>query len=265
MTSEMGGWTTILTSEVDGVRTITLNRPERRNALTPTMQTELTIALEQAAVSASTRIVVLTGAGEAFCGGLDLAELTAMQQKSPAELEADAQRLSKMFRTLFELPLPTVAAVNGHAIAGGSGLALFTDFTLAVREAKFGFTECRIGFVPALVSAYLRLQLGDKRCRDLLLTTRLFSADEAHAMGLVNTVVAADALDGSVKALAENLQANSPSSLRATKALLSKQNSLWLDHALQHATEANALARQTADFREGVVAFLDKRKPVWGA
>ncbi len=254
---------TILTSEVDGVMTIALNRPDRRNALTPEMQSELTAALEDAVESASTRIVVLTGAGSAFCGGLDLSVLKAMKGKDAAELEADAQRLSRMFRTLFELPLPTIAAVNGHAIAGGTGLALFTDFTLAVPEAKFGFTECRIGFVPALVSAYLRLQVGDKRCRDLLLTARLFSADEACAMGLVNAVVPPEALQQQVKALADTLLANSPSSLRATKALLAKQNSPWLDNALQHAMEANAQARQTPDFEEGVAAFLEKRKPVW--
>ena len=183
--------------------------------------------------------------------------------KDEAELEADALRLSRMFRTLYELPLPTIAAVNGHAIAGGSGLALFTDFTLAVRAAKLGFTECRIGFVPALVSAYLRLQAGDKRSRDLLLTARLFSAEEAHEMGLVNEVVEPEALAERVQALADLLRANSPSSLRATKGLLAKQNSGWLDQALQHAMEANAQARQTADFREGVAAFLEKRTPKW--
>jgi methylglutaconyl-CoA hydratase len=186
-----------------------------------------------------------------------------MGGRSSADLETDALRLSKMFRTLYELPLPTIAAVNGHAIAGGTGLATFTDFTFAVPEAKFGFTECRIGFVPALVSAYLRLQVGDKLARDLLLTARLFSAGEAQAMGLVNEVVAPDALAGQVKDCCEMLLANSPSSLRATKTLLAEQNRAWLDGALQSAMEANAKARQTPDFREGVAAFLEKRKPTW--
>jgi methylglutaconyl-CoA hydratase len=265
MEADTAGSSSILVAEVEGVRTITLNRPERRNALTPQMQTELIDALEAASVSGTTRVVVLTGAGSAFCGGLDLAVLQGMAGKPAADFEADAQRLSRMFRTLYELPLPTIAAVNGHAIAGGTGLATFTDFTIAVPEAKFGFTECKIGFVPALVSAYLRLQVGDKRARDLLLTGRLFSADEAQSMGLVNEVVAPESLAGRVNALADTLIANSPSSLRATKAMLAKQNALWLDNALHHAMEANAQARQTADFREGVAAFLEKRKPNWTA
>jgi methylglutaconyl-CoA hydratase len=258
-------FSTILVAESEGVRTITLNRPERRNALTPQMQTELIAALEATAGSATTRVLVLTGAGSAFCGGLDLAVLQAMAGSAESELEADALRLSKMFRTLYDLPLPTIAAVNGHAIAGGTGLATFTDFTFAVPEAKFGFTECKIGFVPALVSAYLRLQVGDKQARDLLLSARLFSADEARAMGLANAVVASDELSTRVRACCDMLMANSPSSLRATKALLAKQNKVWLDNAIQHALEANAQARQTADFREGVAAYLGKRKPTWTA
>lgn len=254
---------TILISEASGIRTITLNRPDRRNALTPEMQTELTVALEEAAASASTRVLVLTGAGSAFCGGLDLAVLKAMASQTEVELDADAHRLSKMFRTLFELPLPTIAAVNGHAIAGGTGLAICTDFTFAAPEANFGFTEGRIGFVPALVSVYLRQQVSERRARNLLLTGRLFSAAEAHAMGLIDDVVASDAMPERVQALANTLLENSPSSLRATKALLAKQNSLWLDTALHHAMEANARARQTRDFSEGVAAFLEKRRPNW--
>ena len=254
---------TILVSDAGGVRTITLNRPERRNALTPEMQMELTSALEDAAASPSTRVVVLAGAGSAFCGGLDLSVLQSMSGKMAAELEADAQRLSRMFRTLFELPLPTIAMVHGHAIAGGTGLATFTDFTYAVPEAKFGFTECKIGFVPALVSAYLRLQVGDKRARDLLLTARLFSAEEALTMGLVNEVVAPELLAAKVRSIAETLLANSPSSLRATKALLTEYTRPWLDSALQSAMKTNAEARQTPDFAEGVAAFLEKRRPNW--
>jgi methylglutaconyl-CoA hydratase len=254
---------TILISEADGVRTIKLNRPDRRNALAPAMQTELTVALEEAAASPTTRVLVLTGAGSAFCGGLDLAVLKAMASQPAAELDADAHRLSKMFRTLYELPLPTIAAVNGHAIAGGTGLAICTDFTFAVPVANFGFTECKIGFVPALVSVYLSQQVSEKRMRDLLLTGRLFSATEAHAMGLIDDVVAPEALTDRVQALADTLLANSPTSLRATKALLTKQKSLWLDNALHHAMEANAKARQTPDFSEGVAAFLEKRKPDW--
>ena len=170
-------------------------------------------------------------------------------------------RIAKLFRTLYELPKPTIAAVQGAAVAGGTGLATICDFTLAVPGAKFGYTEARIGFVPAVVSAYLRLQLGDKPARDLLLTGRLFDAAEGFRLGLVNEVV--DDLPGRVKALAERLGANSPASLRATKQLLAAQNKAWLDAAIALAMEANAAARETADFSEGVAAFLEKRKAQW--
>ena len=253
----------LLIEEVDGVRTLTLNRPERRNALTPALQEALIAAFEEAGVSATTRVVVLTGAGDAFCGGLDLAELQGMQGKAAEALDADAQRVSRMFRALYELPLPSIAAVNGPAIAGGTGLATICDFTLAVPAARFAYTEVRIGFVPALVSAYLVLQVGEKRARDLLLTGRVFGAEEARTLGLVTEVVAAEALAERTQLLAATLVANSPSSLRTTKALLAEQNRPWLDAAVRSATEANARVRQTADFREGVASFLEKRKPIW--
>jgi methylglutaconyl-CoA hydratase len=253
---------TILVAEKDGVRTITLNRPERRNALTPEMQLELIAVLEEASES-SGRVVVLRGAGEAFCSGLDLSALQSMNDKSAADHRADAERIAKLFRTLYELPKPTIAAVHGAAIAGGTGLATLCDFTLAVPAAKFGYTEARIGFVPAIVSAFLALQIGDKRARDLLLTGRFFDAAEAYRLGLVNEIVQPDALDERVFALAQVLAANSPESLAATKRLLAAQNKAWLDAAIALAMEANARSRETADFREGVASFLEKRKPSW--
>ena len=208
---------TIMVAESASVRTITLNRPERRNAMTPEMQMELIAALEDAA-SSSCRVLVLTGAGEAFCSGLDLSALQAMQDKSAAEHRADAERIARLFLALYELPIPTIAAVHGAAIAGGAGLAIICDFTLATPAAKFGFTEVRIGFVPALVSAFLALQIGDKRSRDLLLTGRLFDAEEAHRLGLVNEIVAPEKLTERVQALADVLIANSPQSLHSNQA-----------------------------------------------
>ena len=192
---------TILVAEHASIRTITLNRPERRNAMTPEMQEELIAAMEDAAVSC--RLLVLAGAGEAFCSGLDLSALQTMQDKSAAEYRVDAERIARLFRTLYELPIPTIAAVHGAAIAGGTGLAMICDFTLATPAAKFGFTEARIGFVPALVSAYLALQIGDKRSRDLLLTGRLFDAAEALRLGLVNEIVPAEKLAQRVQMLAD--------------------------------------------------------------
>jgi methylglutaconyl-CoA hydratase len=253
---------TILAAESDGVSTITLNRPARRNALTPEMQLELIAAMEEAAVS-SARVVVLRGAGEAFCSGLDLSALQSINDKSAADHRADAERIAKLFRTLYELPMPTIAGVHGPAIAGGTGLATLCDFTLAEPTAKFGYTEARIGFVPAIVSAFLALQIGDKRARDLLLTGRFFDSAEAYRLGLVNEIVQLDALEERVLALARVLAANSPESQAATKRLLAAQNKVWLDAAIADAMEANARSRETADFREGVAAFLEKRKPSW--
>ena len=187
-----------------------------------------------------------------------------MQDKDVALHRTDAERIARLFLALYELPMPTIAAVHGAAIAGGAGLATICNFTLATPAAKFGFTEVRIGFVPALLSAFLALQVGDKRSRDLLLTGRLFDAVEAYRMGLVNEIVAPEELTKHVRTLADLLIANSPESLKATKRLMAAQNKAWLDTAFAEALEANAQSRETADFREGINAFLEKRKPVWG-
>src|SRR3982075_50268 len=248
-------YTTILVAEEEGVRRITLNRPERRNAMTPEMQVELIAAMEEAAAS-DCRVVVFAGAGESFCAGLDLSALQGMNDKSAAEHTADAERVARLFRTLYELP--------GPAVAGGTGLATMCDFTLAVPGAKFGYTEVRIGFVPAVVSAFLVLQIGEKQARELLLTGRLFTSEEAFRLGLVSDVVEVERLEARLLELVGVLKANSPEALAATKRLLRAQNKGWLDAAIAAALEANAEARGTSDFREGVAAFLEKRKPVWG-
>jgi len=255
-------YSTIVVADDPPLRTITLNRPERRNAMTPEMQMELIAAMEDAATGGC-RVLILAGAGDVFCSGLDLSTLRGAMDKPTAELRADAVRVAKLFRTLYELPIPTIAAVHGAAIGGGTGLATICDFTVATPAAKFGYTEVRIGFVPALVSAYLALQIGDKRSRDLLLTGRIFDAAEALRIGLITEVVAAEDLAARVQSLAAALVVNSPQSLAATKRLLAAQNKAWLDAAVEVALEANAQARETADFSEGVAAFLEKRKPVW--
>jgi methylglutaconyl-CoA hydratase len=253
----------IVVADDGPIRSITLHRPERRNAMTPEMQLELIAALEETA-SSSCRVLVLAGSGDAFCAGLDLSALKSVADKGAAEHRADAERIARLFLTLYELPVPTIAAVHGAAIAGGAGLAIICDFTLATPAAKFGFTEVRIGFVPALVSAFLALQVGDKRSRDLLLTGRIFDSEEACRLSLVNEIVAAEELAQRVRSLADALIANSPESLKATKQLMATQNRAWLNSAIALALEANALSRETLDFREGIAAFLEKRKPVWG-
>jgi methylglutaconyl-CoA hydratase len=247
----------------DGVRTLTLHRPERRNAMDPQMVTELIAALRRAGAEHACRVVVVCGAGEAFCAGMDLKAATARGERTAGEHTADAEQLALLFRTLYECPKPTIAAVHGAAIAGGAGLATICDFTLAEPDAWLSFTEVKIGFVPALVSAYLMLQVGEKRARDLLLTGRVVVADEAYRLGLVSEVRPRGEVMRRAGDLAARLIENSPQSLRATKALLASQNKAWLDAAIASALMANAESRGTSDFREGVAAFLEKRKPVW--
>jgi methylglutaconyl-CoA hydratase len=256
------GYKTITVADQGAIRTVTMHRPERRNAMTPEMQMELITALEETAASAA-RVLVLTGAQDAFCSGLDISVLREMNGKTTLEYRADAERIARLFLALYDLPVPTIAAVHGPAIAGGAGLAIICDFTVATHEAKFGFTEARIGFVPALVSAFLVLQIGGKHTRDLLMSGRIVGADEARRMGLVNEVVAPAELAEQVQKLADVLLANSPHSLAATKRLLAAQNKAWLDAAIEAALEANALSRETTDFQEGVAAFIEKRKPHW--
>jgi methylglutaconyl-CoA hydratase len=245
-----------------GVATITLNRPEKRNAVSFELVDELTSAFDHIEKSPA-HVVILTGAGKAFCAGMDLDELKSLLGKSHDENVRDSARMAAMFRRLYEFPKPTIAAVNGAAIAGGTGLATMCDFTLAVPEAKFGYTEVRIGFVPAIVSSILVWQVGHKVARDLLLSGRLFDAAEAHRYGLVNEVVAAERLQARALELAAQILENSPSSVRATKRLINGFIAAQLDQQIAEAIEDNARIRTTADFREGVASFLEKRKPVW--
>jgi methylglutaconyl-CoA hydratase len=255
--------TTITIMNKGRVRTITLQRPERRNALTATMIAELTQAFVDFGTDSDALVLILTGAGESFCSGLDLEELQKMSMQTEADQRESSDQIANMFRTLHDCPKPTIAAVNGAAVAGGMGLATICDFTLAIPNAKFGYPEVKIGFIPAIVSAFLRSQVGDKQARDLLLTGRLISAGEAQKLGLVSHIMEPAYLLAGAEELAEMLLKNSPASLAATKALLRKLQGNQLTHDLQAAAEANAAMRRTKDFAEGLSSFLEKRKPSW--
>ena len=241
---------------------ITLNRPDKRNAINTQMIAELQTALDTIEKSHS-RVVIMTGAGKAFCAGMDLDMLAAITQQSPAENQDDARRIAKMLRRIWSFPRPMIAAVNGAAYAGGCGIATLCDFTLAVPDAKFGYTEVKIGFLPAIVSVFLTRQIGDKRSRDLLLTGRLIDATEAREFGMVTAVVPSEQLMDRALALADDLIAASPSSLTRAKHLLTSAAAAGVDHDLERAILENARIRCTPDFKEGVASFLEKRKPVW--
>lgn len=245
-----------------GVATITLNRPDKRNAISYELIEDLLGAFREVA-QAPAQVLIVTGAGKAFCSGMDLDNLKSLIGRSPEQSLEDTKTMARLFRMLYDFPKPTIAAVNGPAIAGGTGLATLCDFTLAAPDVKFGYTEVRIGFVPAIVSTFLLRQVGEKIARDLLLTGRLFDAAEAQRIGLVNEIVPAEQLLPRAHALAEQLMENSPASLRYTKRLLSNAARAEMDPQIELAIEENAAVRATPDFREGISSFLEKRKPKW--
>jgi len=252
----------VLTQSANGVKTITLNRPEKRNALSPQVIEELTQALCEAE-TCDCGVVILTGAGPSFCSGLDMEHLETMNARTPAENRRDSENMARVLRTLYDFPKPIIAAVNGPAIAGGMALATIPDFTLAVPEAKFGYTEVRVGFVPAIVASFLIRQVGERRTRELLLSGKILKAGEALNLGLVTQIVERDDLMPSANALAQMLLLNSPQAMRAVKRLLAKHAKRRLDEELEDGVEANAQQRSSEDFREGVKAFLEHRRADW--
>jgi methylglutaconyl-CoA hydratase len=242
--------------------TITLTRAERRNAISSLMITDLLLALDHVQAS-SARALILTGSGKAFCAGMDLDGLRAIASQSPEEHLEDSRRMAKMFLRIYSFPKPLIAAVNGAAIAGGCGIATLTDFTLAVPDAKFGYTEVKIGFVPALVSVFLRRQIGEKRARDLLLSGRIVDAAEAVQLGLITEIVPHERLAQRAREIAATVIAASPTSVFRTKRLLLSYELETVESDLELAIRENAGIRATADFREGVTSFLEKREPKW--
>jgi methylglutaconyl-CoA hydratase len=255
-------YSTLLLEFNGEIAKITLNRPDKRNAITTTMIAELLTALDVIEKS-HTRIVILTGAGKCFCAGIDLEMLAAIAKQSPSENQEDSRRIAKMLRRIWSFPRPMIAAVNGAAYAGGCGIATLCDFTIATTEAKFGYTEVKIGFLPAIVSVFLTRQIGEKRSRDLLLTGRIISAAEAKEFGMVTEVVPAERLLDRVQELVAELIAASPSSVTRAKHLLTSSAAAGLDHDLERAILENARIRCTPDFKEGIASFLEKRKPMW--
>ncbi len=222
-----------LTLELDGaVALLSLNRPDKRNAISYELIDDVLLALDEVQKSSTAHVLILTGAGNAFCSGMDLDNLRAITKRTEEENLADSNIMAHLFRTLYEFPKVTIAAVNGPAIAGGCGLATLCDFTLASPNAKFGYTEVRIGFVPAIVSTFLLRQIGEKNARDLFLTGRIIDAEEAFRIGLVTEVVASEELLARARGLASTLLENSPASLLATKRLLTSYARAELDRQI---------------------------------
>ena len=238
-----------------------LNDPERRNPLSPEMVEGLLQALEEAEKDPKARVLVLSGRGSAFSAGADLAFLEKVTELGAEENYRHSLSLMRLFHRLYTFPKPTVAAVNGPAVAGGAGLATACDLLVMDQEAKLGYTEVKIGFVAALVSVILVRAVGEKVAKDLLLTGRLVGAEEAKALGLANRVAPPGKALEEALALAEELAKNAPTSLRLTKELLLALPGMGLEDGFRLAALANAWVRETGDLKEGIRAFFEKRSP----
>ncbi|PQJ36291.1 methylglutaconyl-CoA hydratase [Salinibacter sp. 10B] len=246
------------------VRTIRLDRPEKRNALNAALVTELKAALSDAADAEGVRVVVLTGNGSSFSAGADLASLKELRSASPRENERDSRHLAELFRQIYVHPKPIIAQVNGHAIGGGCGLAAVCDFSFVSDDAKLGFSEVRIGFVPAIVMVFVQRKLGEAAARDLLLRGRLVTAAQASEVGLVSRAVSASRLGDEVHDLARELATEtSGSAVAMTKRMMAQLPGMGLEEGLDYAVQMNAFARSTEDCQAGIDAFLNDEHPPW--
>ena len=256
--SREGGESRIRLEVSDGIATLTLNRPEKRNALDRRMIGELKAALTRCDLSSEIRVVALRAAGKDFCAGLDLDELLASADLTPAENERRAMELGELFVMLRELPKVSVAVVAGRALAGGCGLATACDLVVAMAGAKFGYPEIERGFVPAMVMTMLRRSVGEKVAFDLAATGRLVTAEEAERIGLISRLVPADDFDGRVTTLLAQLAVSSPSALALIKRQLHQVEELGFEAGVTLGARVNSVARMTPEFRKSLEAFLKK-------
>jgi methylglutaconyl-CoA hydratase len=251
-------------SVANQIGTIILNRPEKRNALSSELVRELTNAFEQAEADPTVKVIILKAEGETFCAGADLAYLQQLQHFTFEENLADSNQLKELFLKIYTLKKVVIAQVQGHALAGGCGLATVCDFVFAVPDAKFGYTEVKIGFIPALVAVFLIRKIGEQRARQLLLSGDLIRAEEAYSLGLITKVIEAQDLEPTVIKFATRLiQTNSGQSMQSTKQLIAQVQALPLAEALSQAARMNAQARGTEDCKRGIAAFLNKQEIKW--
>ena len=241
----------------ESIATITLQRPEKRNALNAELLAELKATFMSLSVDNTIRVIILEGAGKAFCAGADLEYLQKISEYSIIDNFSDSRLLQETFHTIYTCPKPVIAKVHGPAIAGGCGLASVCDFVVAGRDkAIFGYSEVKIGFVAAIVMVYLLKKIGDTRTRNLLLTAENISASEAERIGLISHVVDDNVLDDTVQQLANSLIKNSASSLMITKEMLRNLHGMSLEDGLRYASAMNAFTRMTDDCKNGIASFL---------
>ncbi|HEY0374052.1 MAG TPA: enoyl-CoA hydratase-related protein [Amnibacterium sp.] len=241
------------------VATITLNRPEMRNAIGPAVIAQVTQLFQVLAID-ETRIVVITGAGTAFSAGADVDWMRASRDLTPEQNAADAAAARTMFEAVDACPKPVVARVNGHALGGGLGLVACADIAVAVEGATFGFSEVRLGLVPAMISPYVLRSIGPGQARALFTTGRRFGAAEAHRLGLVHAVASPDDLDAAVRDACADLLRAGPHAVAAAKRLIRDATAAL---ALPDLAERLADLRARPEAQEGLSAFLEKRDPYW--
>jgi methylglutaconyl-CoA hydratase len=248
----------------DGIATLAIARPDKRNALNAEVVAALQTEFDVLDADPDVRVIVLTGEGSVFCAGADLAYLQRINANNVLENAQDSETLMRLMYSIRASRTPTIARINGHAIAGGFGLALTCDILVAASTARFGFTEVRIGFVPAIVMKLAIERAGMGRARELLLRGHQIDADTALSYGLLNHVVAEDLLDDTVRGIAtEFATLVSPQAAAMTKQLMRDVAPRDIEDAMHFASRQNAISRETDDFREGIASFLEKRKPTW--
>jgi methylglutaconyl-CoA hydratase len=254
----------VLYQVADRIATITLNRPDKRNALNGELVNELIDQLLRAEEDDEVKVIVLKANGPVFSAGADLAYLQQLQQNTYEENLADSYQLKKLFTTICYLPKIVIAQVEGHAIAGGCGLATVCDIIFSTPEANFGYTEVKLGFVPAIVSCFMMRKTSETIAKKLLLTGMLFSAAEALNYNLITVVTKKEDIGQNVTDFALDLCNNASSNaLMVTKQLINQTTYPWLEKSLDMAVQINARVRESDDFKKGVAAFLNKEKTKW--
>lgn len=254
----------LLTQLKGRVATVILNRPEKRNALSAELVAELTQWMTSLNANQDVRVIVIRSADKPFCAGADLKYLAQLRDFSLEENEADSQALRRLFDLIYLSPKIVISQVEGPALAGGCGLATLADLCIATPEATFGYTEVKIGFIPALVMVYLREKIGGGVIRDLMLTGRVLTANEAHELGLVQRLVSAEQIESVVNQTAQDLcESTSMQAVASVKEMLRVIPSMSRDEALDYAAKQNAKARGSNDCRKGIDAFLQKLPLKW--
>ena len=245
------------------VEYLTLNRPDVRNAFNETVIAELTVWAEHIVEDDDVRVVVLAGAGSAFCAGADLTWMTRMAAYSHADNVRDATAAAKMYSLIDRLPIPLIGRIHGAALGGGAGLAAICDIVVADERATFGFTEVKLGILPAVVSPYVLAKIGESAARELFLTGMRFDAGRAKDIGLVHAVVPADQIDERVASYVKEILSAAPEAIATAKELLKKVSERPVQDTIGLTADTIAARRASAEGQEGMRAFLEKRKASW--